>query len=416
MARPLNATIVENHRADPSKRLEVPDGAIVGLYLVIQPSGVKSWAVRYRAAGQSRKVTLGPYPRLSLKEARESARETLRIASEGGDPAGDRVTLAKLRGTPIKVTNTFEAVLERFIASQKRKGRRSADETRRILEKDALPYWRGRAIETITPADIVERVEAIVDRGKPVAASRFRAWCSKLFSYAVQSQLRADNPAKGLEDPTTPRSLRRDRRLDDEELVHVWGAAQELGYPFGPLVQLLILTGQRLREVAEARWSEFDLKRAQWTIPGTRAKNGAEHVVALTEPTLAILSAIPRIGRSPYLFSTTGASQVSGFSKGKARLDAIIADRAGTAPLAPWRLHDLRRTFVSGCARLRIPAEVVERAINHVSESFGGVRGVYNVHAYEDERRDAMKAWAGHLALLLGESNANVLHLARVGA
>ena len=98
------------------------------------------------------------------------------------------MTLAKLRGTPIKVTNTFEAVLERFIASQKRKGRRSADETRRILEKDALPYWRGRAIEIITPADIVERVEAIVDRGKPVAASRFRAWCSKLFSYAVQSQ------------------------------------------------------------------------------------------------------------------------------------------------------------------------------------------------------------------------------------
>src|SRR5215207_875840 len=182
---------------------------------------------------------------------------------------------------------------------------------RRILEKDALPYWRGRPIESITSADVVERVEAIVDRGKPVAASRFRAWCSKLFSYAVQSQLRADNPAKGLEDPTTPRSLRRDRRLDDEELVHVWGAAQELGYPFGPLVQLLILTGQRLREVAEARWSEFDFKRAQWTIPGTRAKNGAEHVVALSEPTLAVLSAIPRIGRSPYLFSTTGASPVS---------------------------------------------------------------------------------------------------------
>jgi Arm DNA-binding domain len=103
-------------------------------------------------------VTLGPYPRLSLKEARESARETLRIASEGGDPAGDRVTLAKLKGTPIKVPrDTFEAVLERFVASQKRKGRRSADETRRILEKDALPYWRGRPIETITPADVLER-------------------------------------------------------------------------------------------------------------------------------------------------------------------------------------------------------------------------------------------------------------------
>ena len=98
MARPLNATMVENQKADPSKRVEVPDGAIVGLYLVVQPSGAKSWAVRYRTAGKCRKVTLGPYPRLSLKDARLSARETLQISSEGGDPAGDRVTLAKLQG------------------------------------------------------------------------------------------------------------------------------------------------------------------------------------------------------------------------------------------------------------------------------------------------------------------------------
>lgn len=419
MARPLNAAIVENHKPHPSRRLEIPDGALVGLYLVVQPSGAKSWAVRYRATGRPRKVTLGPYPRLSLKDARDGARETLRIASEGGDPAGDRETLARLKRSAIVVRNTFEEVLERFLGSQQRKGLRSVAEIRRILEKDALPVWRGRPIASITAADVVERVESILARGKPVAASRFRAWCSKLFSYAVHAQLRPDNPAKGTENPIEPRRLQRDRKLDDAELVLAWHAAEQLSFPFGPMVQLLLITGQRLREVAEARWTEFDLARATWTIPAARAKNGVEHTVALSVPALAILQALPRIAlpnpkqaeassadrRSPFLFTTVGETPVSGFSKAKARLDALIRQGNDGQPIAPWRLHDLRRSFVSGCARLRIPAEIVERAINHVSESFGGVRGVYNVHAYEDERRDAMTAWAGHVVRLLEQSS-----------
>lgn len=271
---------------------------------------------------------------------------------------------------------------------------------RRILEKDALPYWRGRPIESITSADVVERVEAIVDRGRPVAASRFRAWCSKLFSYAVKSQLRPDNPARGVEDPVEPSTLRRDRRLGDDELMLVWQASEKLGYPFGPLFQILVLTGQRLREVAQARWPEFDLRTGIWTIPGARAKNGTEHRVALSEPALAILATIPRLSRSSFVFTTTGEAPVSGFSKAKGRLDKFIVEANGGQPLPDWRLHDLRRSFVSGCARLRIPAEVVERAINHVSESFGGVRGVYNVHAYEDERRGAFEAWAAYVMRL----------------
>ena len=181
------------------------------------------------------------------------------------------MTLARLKREPKPAADhSFEKVLERFIASQERKGRRSSGEMRRILEKDALPYWSGRPIESITPADVVERVEAIVDRGRPVAASRFRAWCSKLFSYAVKSQLRPDNPAKGVEDPVEPSTLRRDRKLEDDELVLVWQAAEKLGYPFGPLFQILLLTGQRLREVAEARWSELTCE----PVPGRSPARG----------------------------------------------------------------------------------------------------------------------------------------------
>src|SRR5829696_4517673 len=144
---------------------------------------------------------------------------------------------------------------------------------KRILEKDALPRWKDRSIGMITAADVIEGIDAIIERGSPVAASRFRAWLSKL---------RPDNPAKTVENPVDARSIQRDRKLEDGELVLVWRAAERLGYPFGPAVQLLALTGQRRAEVLEAIWDEFDLKAGTWTIPRERAKNDREHRVPLS--------------------------------------------------------------------------------------------------------------------------------------
>ncbi|GEO13795.1 tyrosine-type recombinase/integrase [Microvirga aerophila] len=398
MARALNQKILENLKPNPAKRLEIPDGALVGLYIVLQPSGAKSWAVRYRADGKPRKLTLAPYPRMGLADARKAASEALRIVSEGGDPAGDRVTVAKLKGMErVPASHRFEQVLERFISAQERRGRRSTDEMRRVLERDALPHWRGKPIAEITGADVVEVIEAIVSRGSPVAASRFRAWCSKLFSYAVATHLRPDNPAKGTENPVSVRDIQRDRKLTDHELGLVWRCAGQLGLPFGPAVQLLAVTGQRRSEVFEATWDEIHLDTATWVIRSARSKNGAEHIVPLSDLAVEILRSISRIEGSPYVFTTKGSSPASGISKAKSRLDQLIAAANNGRAIPPWRLHDLRRTFVSGCARLRIPSEVTERAINHVSGSFAGVRGVYNVHAYEDERRSAMQAWANYL-------------------
>jgi integrase len=414
VARALNQKIIENLKPDPARRLEIPDGALVGLYLVVQPSGAKSWAVRYRADGKPRKLTLAPYPRIGLAEARKAASEALRLVSEGGDPAGDRITVAKLKGLErAPASHRFEQVLERFLAAQERKGRRSTPEMRRILEHDALPRWRSRPIAEITGADVVEAIEAIVARGAPVAAGRFRAWCSKLFSYAVASHLRPDNPAKATESPVSARDIQRDRKLTDHELALVWRCAGQLGAPFGPAVQLLALTGQRRSEVFEATWDEIHLETATWVIRSAPSKNGMEHLVPLSSLALEILRGLPRIKGSPYLFTTTGTSPASGISKAKARLDQLITVANGGQAIPDWRLHDLRRTFVSGCARLRIPSEVTERAINHVSESFGGVRGVYNVHAYEEERRRAMAAWARHVMSITGEAPANVIAMRR---
>jgi Arm DNA-binding domain len=235
VARVLSQKLVENTKPDPTNRQEIPDGALVGLYLIVQPSGAKSWAVRYRANGMTRKLTLSPYPRMGLAEARKAAGEVLRIVSEGGDPAGDRVTVAKLKGLERPpAALQFEHVLERFLAAQERKGRRSTREMRRILEFDALPRWHGRSIAEITGADMADAIEAIVARGSPVAAGRFRAWCSKLFSYAVAAHLRPDNPSRVTQSPVSARDIQRDRKLSDHELALVWRCVEQLGYPFGP--------------------------------------------------------------------------------------------------------------------------------------------------------------------------------------
>ncbi len=414
MARALTVRAIDAAKPHPKKRLEIPDGTVTGLYLVVQSSGARSWAVRYRHHGRPTKLTLGPYPRLGLGEAREAARETLGIVSIGTDPTADRVTMARLRRLPAADNaRTFEAVLDRFIAAQKAKGRRSAEAQKALLDKDATAFWRRRQIADITAADVVERIEAMVGRGAPVNAARFRATVSKLFSYAVKAQLRPDNPANATESPVDAKSRQRKRRLDDAELALVWKAAGQLGYPFGSAVQLLILTGQRRNEVCAAPRGEFDLERKAWTLPPERVKNGVEHLVPLSTAACDLVAGLPVVeGEGDYLFTTSGDAPISGFTKAMARLNARVTALNNGKALAHWTLHDLRRTLSSGWARLRIPTEITEKALNHTSGSFGGVAGVYNVHEYEDERREAMEAWARYvMAVVDGKPPQNVVSL-----
>jgi hypothetical protein len=210
MARALNIRTIDAIKPHKTKRQELPDGTVTGLYLVVQSSGAKAWAVRYRYAGKSAKLTLGPYPRLGLAEARAAARETLGIVSEGNDPTADLVTLKRLKRGPVVDGNrTFEAVKKRFIESQRAKGRRTVAAIESILDRDATPHWKSRQITSISAADVVERIEVIVARGAPVAAARFRAWVSKLFSYAVKAQLCPDNPVRLTESPVDAKSRER---------------------------------------------------------------------------------------------------------------------------------------------------------------------------------------------------------------
>ncbi|WP_246685332.1 site-specific integrase [Methylobacterium sp. WL103] len=400
----LTVKSVESAKADPGKRREVPDGALPGLYLVVQPAGGKSWAVRYRADGKPKKLTLGVYPRLPLTEAREAARTALRAVAEGRDPAGEKQA-AKAEPSAAQAMR-FGAVAADYIERYAKPRNRSWRETESFLTRtlDATDKWQDRDVRTIGRKDVLNALDAVVGRGASIHANRLFAALRRFFAWTVERGILEASPMAGLKPPSP--EVSRDRVLTDVELVAAWKAAEQVGYPFGPVVQLLILTGQRRSEVLEAEWREFDLDAATWTIPRTRAKNDRAHVVPLAPDAVAILRRLPRIGQRPrLLFTTTGETAFSGVSKATDRLQSIAASLLPEGEeSAAWRLHDLRRTFASGCARLGVSVHVVEKALNHTSGTHSGIVGVYQRHEYREERRRAMELWASHLAGLLSRA------------
>jgi integrase len=197
--------------------------------------------------------------------------------------------------------------------------------------------------------------------------------------------------------------------LSDGEIRLAWRAFEIVGWPFGPIAQLLLLTGARRDEIASAQWAELELDANIWTIAKERSKNGVAHEIPLSGAALRILEALPRIeaGSRPasFVFTTNGRTPPSGFSKARARINAAILEEAtatGQEPLTPWTLHDLRRTAASGMAGLGIAPHVVEAVLNHRSGTIKGVAKVYNRYNYATEKRAALEQWARRLAAIVG--------------
>jgi integrase len=184
--------------------------------------------------------------------------------------------------------------------------------------------------------------------------------------------------------------LARDRVLADDELRAVWNAAERIGYPYGPLIHVLILTGARRGEIAEGRWSEIDLPARLWRFPAERMKSKAAHVLPLTPDVTRILEGLPRFGGGEFIFSTTfGRVPISGFAKWKTRLDALAVEEL-RRPIAPFVVHDIRRTMRTGLSSLPIPDLVRELVIAHARP---GLHKVYDQHAYLHEKREALELW-----------------------
>jgi integrase len=366
---------VENKRATAERR-EIPDDYMRGLYLIVQPTGAKSWAVRYRLGGKSAKHTIGPYPAFGLKEAREKAREVMRAVTEGRSPKQRQAG---------SVADAVEQFLERHGKNYRPK---PLYEAKRRLQLYVTDEWGNRKLDSITRAD----VRAMLDRiDKPVAANRVHSIVRKFFNWAVENDLIANSPVAGVKAPNKEAS--RDRVLTDDELKAVWRATEKEGYPLGSIIQLLILTGQRRGEVGGMMWSELDLEAGAWVLPRERVKNDRRHEVPLARQAIAILKGVPRIGESKHVFTLNGTAAYNGF-KAKDRFDAAVG-------IAPWTVHDLRRTAASGMARLGVSLVVIEKILNHVSGSLAGIVGVYQRHEFSEEKRAALQQWADHVERLV---------------
>jgi integrase len=397
LASALTARSIESMKPGNARR-EVPDAHMPGLYLIVQPSGAKSWAVRYRFVGKPRKHTLGPYPRIDLKVARELGAKALRSAAEGRDLAEEKKQKAQA------ADDSVEAIVERFIERHLKRNYRPKPlkEAQRLLRVHIVAAWPRRPIGSITSKNLRDMLEKIVASGAPIVANRVHSIVRKFFNWCLENEIVAVSPCAGVKRPAAEAS--RDRVLTDAELKQVWQAADTMGFPFGPMVQLLILTGQRRGEVAGMQWAELDLDNALWVLPRERVKNDRRHEVPLAQQAVTIIEQLPRIVGSPLVFTLNGSKTINGFGKDKERIDKL-------AGVAGWTVHDLRRTCASGLAKMGVSLPVIEKILNHVSGSFAGVAGIYRRHDFADEKRDALQRWAYHVELLVADQPAKVIPL-----
>jgi integrase len=287
-------------------------------------------------------------------------------------------------------------VAESFFTHIQRQKLRRAGEVMRDIRREFVTRWGTRPITDITRADVLAVIDHTVGRGAFWQAHHLLSYATRLFDWAIErgvygiehSPCDRIRPAKliGTKEPRT-------RILGNDELRALWRATERLNYPMGPLVKVLILTGQRRSEVAHARWSEIDLGHRVWTIPHERMNAKATHVVPLNEEMIALLEHLPRF-EGDHVFSTTlGDRPVSGFSKWKIRLDTVMTNELGrTAP--GWVLHDIRRTMRTHLSALPVTDLVRELVIGHRKP---GLHKVYDQHAYLDEKRHALDLWAARL-------------------
>jgi integrase len=444
--------------AAPGKRYDIMDAVVPALGIRVTDRGYRSYFVagRFPNSPHYTRRELGRVGALSLQDARIKARKWLELIGEGKDPAIEerRIEQENLR----RQKNTFAAVAEEYIdrvviGDPKRPRQRKGPEVAREIRRVFIPIWGALPITEITREDVQAVIESVKDygtavmlashgvktgrtgrwaerKGAPVQARNLLGYLKTLFSWAIErgayglDQSPCDHlRAKRIIGPRV--SI--DRVLSDPETAAFWRATGRLGYPHGPAYRLLLLSGLRLNEVAQATWAEFDLANREWVIPASRMKGtnskARPHVVPLTDDMMGILEALPRFKRGEFLFSTRfGERPIHLGSKSKTRLDArmLRSLRAlarmrrhdlDKVKLASWTCHDLRRCVRSGMSRLRVDRDVAEAVLAHVK---AGVEGVYDRYDLLDEKRDAFERWGTRLRSIVSPPAGNVVPLRKV--
>lgn len=369
------------------------DEELKGFGVRITASGAASYVVQYRLGGReakTRRYTIGSHGSpWTPATARGEAQRLLMLVAQGADP----VEADKQRRREA-VDLAFSNYADRFAASCKGAGWRTL--VQRSIRIYLTPVLGDKPLPKITRVDVVGVFDRMPDEQVANRRNVF-AVLRRLLRWAVSRGDIPNSPMEGMETP--PPVKPRERWLGDTEIGRVWKQASKCHRCFGPIVRLLIVTGQRREEVTGLQWDELDRDQRQWCLPGSRTKNGEPSTVPLNDLAVAELDLIAKGERWPKrgrIFPTSTGAGFTAYSKGKMKLDKLISEDGGEA-IPPWRLHDLRRTLATGFQRMGVRFEVTEAVLNHVGGSRSGVAGVYQRHDWREEKRDALCLWNGHV-------------------
>ena len=417
-----------NRKPPASGQIEIWDSVVPGFGLRISYGGKRTYCIMTRINGRQVRRTVATTATHTLAEAREAARDMLRDAAKGID-SKDCERIERREAQKAR-RDTFGAIAALYMQEHGSK-RKSGGELQRKLDKDILPEIGHLPITDVTRADIKDLLLKKAATS-PVAANRLLALVRPIFIYAMDEERLDSVPNfRKLTAEETPR----DRVLADDEIRDVWRGCLRLGYPYGHLVRLALLTAQRRGEISGLVRDE--LNGDGWKLPSERSKNRQGHLVPISDLAQSILDDCPRMNSTELVFAGTRrverdgrgvveACELAGWSKAKARLDRAImdirredAEKAGAdpdkvKPLAHWTVHDLRRSAATGMQSIGFSDEVIDRVLNHV---LSGVRRTYNRFPRDPQKKKALEAWAKHVEGIVAGKAApsNVVDL-RTGA
>ncbi len=389
----LTARVVESLKppADKAQIDYFDSGNIPGFGLRISKGGKKTWILLFRVSNSRRlrRLSLGPFPALSLSDAREKARTALAESAHGKDPAK-----AKREDRRAETFAELSAIYCEEYASKKKSG----DEDIRIINRELLPFLGSQKVKEIERGEIRNILARIVERGSPIQANRCLAVIRKIFNFALSEERVTGlqfNPCQQIKAPGKENS--RDRVLTMQELKSIWNAIQAEDTLIASIFRLYILTAQRGGEICSIARKDIDLISGWWTIPAHQAKNGLSHRVPLVpEAVETIKPLLEKNSASPWLFPSPKNKEhhIENIQK--------AVQRIRKNSQIDFTAHDFRRSTASYIASLGVPRLVVSKILNHVE---AGVTKIYDRHSYDAEKKDALQKWTDHLKQGLSQSN-----------
>ena len=320
MPTKLTAVSIEKIPLPATGRIDVYDDQVPGLVLRVSSTGTKSWSFTYRVYHKPKRLSLGGYPGVSLKLARERAREARGSIQRGEDPVA-----TKKAEELDRQRNGFAACARDFVVKYCKPKLRTWSEVESAFERLAIPKWGDRPVKEIRRRDVVELLEVVAEK-TPYQANHLRAYLSRFFRWCIEREIIPEiNPVTGVTRSIKP--VARSRILSDAEIVALWSATEKLGGAFAACGRVLLLTGMRRDEAGLLRWGELDGSFA--CLPATRIKSNRDMKVALSSTAKAIIEGMPRFDKCDYVFSTNGKSPISGWSKAKDKITELMTTELG---------------------------------------------------------------------------------------